>query len=147
MTLQFSRQPFLSQTTSVMVPWNQVITMGTVLMVLSDNDLIPPNPAFCGVVHEHYTLQPVVLSTWQHTQLGSCPEKSTIIPESQVLIDSSNNGTCIVFIRAYFRVPTSSGIHGKPGKSQKNSMHGKIMEFEKKTLYNHGKIMEFCEII
>ena len=85
-TLQFSRQPFLSQTTSVMVPWNQVITMGTVLMVLSDNDLIPPNPAFCGVVHEHYTLQPVVLSTWQHTQLGSCPEKSTIIPESQVLI-------------------------------------------------------------
>ena len=98
MTLQFSRQPFLSQTTSVMVPWNQVITMGTVLMVLSDNDLIPPNPAFCGVVHEHYTLQPVVLSTWQHTQLGSCPEKSTIIPESQVLIDSSNG---IVFIRAY----------------------------------------------
>ena len=88
MTLQFSRQPFLSQTTSVMVPWNQVITMGTVLMVLSDNDLIPPNPAFCGVVHEHYTLQPVVLSTWQHTQLGSCPEKSTIIPESQVLITS-----------------------------------------------------------
>ena len=29
------------------------------------------------------------------------------------------------------RVPTSSGNHGKPGKSQKSSMHGKIMEFEK----------------
>ena len=32
----------------------------------------------------------------------------------------------------YLRVPTSSGNHGKPGKSiKKSSMHGKIMEFEK----------------
>ena len=45
------------------------------------------------------------------------------------------------------RVPTSSGNHGKPGKSLKSSMHGNIMEFKKKTLNNHGKIMEFCEII
>ena len=30
---------------------------------------------------------------------------------------------------------------------KKSSMHGKIMEFEKKHLNNHGKIMEFCEII
>ena len=31
-----------------------------------------------------------------------------------------------------YRVPTSSGNHGKPGKSlKKSSMHGKIMEFEK----------------
>ena len=29
---------------------------------------------------------------------------------------------------------------------QKNSMHGEIVEFEK-TLNNHEKIMEFCEII
>ena len=29
------------------------------------------------------------------------------------------------------RVPTSSGNHGKPGKSLKKSMHGKVMEFEK----------------
>ena len=35
----------------------------------------------------------------------------------------------------------------KPGNHKKSSMHGKIMEFEKKQLYNHGKIMEFCEII
>ena len=32
----------------------------------------------------------------------------------------------------YNKVPTSSGNHGKPGKSRKKkSMHGKIMEFEK----------------
>ena len=49
--------------------------------------------------------------------------------------------------QALNRVPTRSGNHGKPGKSLKNSMHGKIMEFENKNLNNHGKIMEFCEII
>ena len=44
------------------------------------------------------------------------------------------------------RVPTSSGNHGKPGKSRKiSSMHGNIVEFEKK-LNNHGKFMEFCDI-
>ena len=42
---------------------------------------------------------------------------------------------------------TSSGNHGKTGKSpKKSSMHGKIMECEK-NLNNHGKIMDFCEII
>ena len=47
----------------------------------------------------------------------------------------------------YYRVPTSSGNHGKPEKSpKKSSMLGKIIEFEK-NLNNHGKIMEFCEII
>ena len=30
--------------------------------------------------------------------------------------------------------------------NKKSSMRGKIMEFEK-NLNNHGKIMEFCEII
>ena len=49
-------------------------------------------------------------------------------------------------ISALVRVPTNSGNYGKPGKSQKKSMHGKIMEFEKNLNY-HGKIMEFCEII
>ena len=45
-----------------------------------------------------------------------------------------------------YRVHTSSGNHGKPGKSRrKSAMHGKIMEFEK-TVSNHGKIVEFCEI-
>ena len=44
------------------------------------------------------------------------------------------------------RVPTSSGNHGKPGKSSKNVP---CMEnsWNLKNLNNHGKIMEFCEII
>ena len=32
------------------------------------------------------------------------------------------------------RVPTNSGNRGKPGKSRKSSMHGKIIEFEKSLL-------------
>ena len=83
-TLCFAREPFQPEIVSVLVPWNQIITMDTVVMVLSKGELLPPNPDLCGITHEHYSLKPVVLSTWQHTQLGSCPEKSTIIPESQV---------------------------------------------------------------
>ena len=51
-----------------------------------------------------------------------------------------------VLFPVHTRVPTCSGNHGKPGKSlKKSSMHGNILEFEKK--HNHGKTMEFCEII
>ena len=59
---------------------------------------------------------------------------------------------CIRFVLVFktsqlARVPTSSGNHGKPGKSLKiSSMHRKSWNL-KKTLNNHGKIMEFCEII
>ncbi|KAK3582840.1 hypothetical protein CHS0354_039985 [Potamilus streckersoni] len=87
-TLEFTRQPFLTKKMSVLVPWNQIITMETVTMVLKTQDEGRPDPTMCGITHEHYLLQPVVLSTWQHTQLGACPDKSTIIPESQVLQES-----------------------------------------------------------
>ena len=41
----------------------------------------------------------------------------------------------IYLLTVYFRVPTSSGNHGKPGKSlKKSSMHGKIMELEKTSI-------------
>ena len=83
-TLKFARDPFLTRTVSLLVPWNQIITMETVVMVLSKKDMKEPNPSLCGGAHMNNVLKPVVLSTWQHTQLGSCPEQSTIIPESQV---------------------------------------------------------------
>ena len=56
--------------------------------------------------------------------------------------------TSIQMVKGYcYGVPTSSGNHGNPAKSlKKSSMHEKIMDFEKK-LNNHGKIVEFCEII
>ncbi|KAK6173150.1 hypothetical protein SNE40_016661 [Patella caerulea] len=86
--LEFIRQPFGTKTASVLVPWNQIITMGTVVMTLRDEPESIADPALCSVEHEHYLLRPIVLSTWQHTQLGACPERSTIIPESQVLQES-----------------------------------------------------------
>ncbi|ESP00102.1 hypothetical protein LOTGIDRAFT_91191, partial [Lottia gigantea] len=86
--LEFIRQPFATKTASVLVPWNQIITMDTVVMTLRNEPESMADPALCSVEHKHYLLRPVVLSTWQHTQLGACPERSTIIPESQVLQES-----------------------------------------------------------
>lgn len=65
-----------------MVPWNRMVTMEPVVLVLEGE--LQAVVAECGVSHDHYIMKPVVLSTWQHTQLGACPSKSTIIPESQV---------------------------------------------------------------
>ena len=46
------------------------------------------------------------------------------------------------------RVPTSTGNHGKLGKSPKKvPCMEKSWNLKKETLNNHGKIMEFCEII
>lgn len=68
---------------TVMVPWNRMVTMDVVTMLLDRAS--EPEPETCeDMSHDHYWLRPVVLSTWQHTQLGSCPSRSTIIPESQV---------------------------------------------------------------
>ncbi|XP_070197746.1 teneurin-m-like isoform X2 [Littorina saxatilis] len=85
--LELMRDPFRSVTASVLVPWNQIITMDTVYMAL-DQTTPPITPNDCTAEHPHYHLRPVVLSTWQHTQLGACPDHSTIIPESQVLQES-----------------------------------------------------------
>lgn len=83
MTLQFQRQPFNIRQTTVMVPWNRMVTMETVMLMLEGET--EPVISMCEeVAHDHYLMKPLVLSTWQHTQLGACPDKSTVIPESQV---------------------------------------------------------------
>lgn len=82
-TLNFQRQPFQTKQMTVMVPWNRLVTMDVVTMVLEGEEEAKEDPC-PGVVHDHYNMRPVVLSTWQHTQLGSCPDLSTVIPESQV---------------------------------------------------------------
>ena len=82
-TLNFQRQPFQAKQVTVMVPWNRLVTMDAVTMVLEEEDKVAENTC-AGIVHDHYNMRPVVLSTWQHTQLGSCPEMSTVISESQV---------------------------------------------------------------
>jgi len=83
MTLTFQRHPFKVKQTTLMVPWNRLVMLDVVTMVLEGEQ--EPSVESCpNVSHDHYVMRPVVLSTWQHTQLGSCPEQSTVIPESQV---------------------------------------------------------------
>ena len=58
-------------------------------------------------------------------------------------LEKSLNST--IFCRAC-RVPTSSGNHGKPGKSPKTvPCMEKSLNLKKKLLNNRGKIMEFCK--
>ena len=68
-------------------------------------------------------------SMYDMTVRGSCScygHASQCIPVSGAYSSNPN------MVRHAYRVPTSSGNHGKPGKSLKKSpMHGKIMEFEK----------------
>ena len=86
-TLHFQRQPFQVKKVTIMVPWNRMVFMDDVVLSLDDDDddhrekLRPHCP---GVIHDHFNVKPVITSTWKHTQLSSCPSKSTIIPESQV---------------------------------------------------------------
>jgi hypothetical protein len=82
-TLQFLRQPFKTKAATVTVPWNKLITMDPVIMTLGDEAITEPEPC-PDTNHDHYIMRPLVLSTWEHTQLGSCSSKSAIIPESQV---------------------------------------------------------------
>ena len=81
-TLLFQRHPFKEKQTTVMVPWNHIVTMDAVTLTLAGEAAVMEECE--GNVHDYYDLQPVILSTWQHTQLGACPSRSTIIPESQV---------------------------------------------------------------
>ena len=68
-----------------MVPWNQMVTMGTVTLTF-DGEEIESEGGCGGVSHDYYALRPVIVSTWQHTQLGACTRESAIIPESQVTV-------------------------------------------------------------
>ena len=81
-TLLFQRHPFEEKQTTVMVPWNHIVTMDAVTLTLAGE--AAGSDECVGTVHDYYDLRPVILSTWQHTQLGACPSRSTIIPESQV---------------------------------------------------------------
>ena len=54
--------------------------------------------------------------------------------------------TKVICFSRLLRVPTSSGNHGKPGKSHKKAPCMEKSWNLKKKLNNLGKIMEFCEI-
>lgn len=43
-------------------------------------------PQTCSV-HDYDVMKPVVLATWKHGFQGSCPDRSAILAESQVIFE------------------------------------------------------------
>uniref|UniRef100_A0A1B6CCY7 Tenascin-like protein n=1 Tax=Clastoptera arizonana TaxID=38151 RepID=A0A1B6CCY7_9HEMI len=86
-TLQFGRSPFRPQTYIVNVPWNEVVIIDTITMWTSEEQSVSLPPHVCRT-HDYDLMKPVVLATWKHGFQGACPDKSSILAESQVVQDS-----------------------------------------------------------
>ncbi|XP_046665298.1 teneurin-m isoform X3 [Homalodisca vitripennis] len=86
-TLQFGRSPFRPQTYIVNVPWNEVVIIDTVVMWTGEDKTVSMGPHACRA-HDYDLMKPVVLATWKHGFQGACPDKSSILAESQVVQES-----------------------------------------------------------
>ncbi|XP_004379651.1 teneurin-1 isoform X3 [Trichechus manatus latirostris] len=77
--LIFDRSPFLSETRTLWLPWNQFIVVEKVTMqrVVSD----PPSCDISNFISPN----PIVLPSPLTSFGGSCPERGTIVPELQVV--------------------------------------------------------------
>lgn len=85
----FGRQPFRPQERIVNVPWNEVVILETVTMSVDDEKLPVKFPTPC-TSHNYDLVKPIVLATWKNGYQGSCPTKSAILIESQVVQESIN---------------------------------------------------------
>ncbi|XP_005989547.1 teneurin-3 [Latimeria chalumnae] len=79
LTLVFERAPFLTQYHTVWIPWNVFYVMDTLVMKKEENDI--PSCDLSGFVRP----TPVIVASPLSTFFRSSPEKSPIIPETQVL--------------------------------------------------------------
>ncbi|XP_060532128.1 teneurin-a isoform X2 [Cylas formicarius] len=108
-TLQFQRSPFKPMTITVYVPWNQIIVLPPVHMLLSDdsnNQILKRNPAlyFPGVSrsffgiggtlphacdeHDPELLKPVITGTWMPEAVGGLMRRSVVFAETQIVQES-----------------------------------------------------------
>lgn len=85
----FGRQPFRPQERIVSVPWNEVIILDTVSMSV-DDEKAPARFSLPCNSHDYDSMKPLILATWQHGFQGSCPSKSALLAESQVVQESIN---------------------------------------------------------
>ena len=86
-TLQFQRQPFQTQNVTVIVPWNRIITIESVVLSLGQSTDSEHRKCSSrgSVEHDHYNLKPVVMATWRHSQLGCCDHvRTAVVPETRV---------------------------------------------------------------
>ena len=91
--IHFGRTPFLPNSRTVYVPWNEVVVLDTVTMATTTpatktihSDVIVASSS-CDA-HDYDAMRPVVLATWKHGFQGSCPARSAILAESQVVQES-----------------------------------------------------------
>jgi len=88
--IHFGRTPFRPTSRTVHVPWNEVVVLDAVTMTTT---LIVKSSAEAAVasnceIHDYDAMRPVVLATWKHGFQGSCPARSAILAESQVVQES-----------------------------------------------------------
>ncbi|XP_045480143.1 teneurin-m isoform X2 [Harmonia axyridis] len=86
-TLHFGRNPFRPHKHIVFVPWNEVVIIDDIIMTMGDEKQVGSIPQPC-IIHNYDVMKPVVLATWKHEFQGACPDKSSILAESQVVQES-----------------------------------------------------------
>jgi len=119
-TLQFQRQPFQLKIVTANVPWNRMVRMDEVVLIL-EGETEPVEVICADTPHDHYEMKPVALSTWEHTQLGSAPSMSFVYPESQVwvfiriLLHNEDNLTLVMqcnrFLKYYWKCTVLIKVH------------------------------------
>lgn len=84
--LYLQREPFQSQTVTVMVPWNEIVVVDKIVLRLHDQRKTKEDDSRSTVCvhHDYDIMKPVVLATWKHGFQGGCPERNSILAESQV---------------------------------------------------------------
>ncbi|GFV84124.1 teneurin-m [Trichonephila clavipes] len=69
-----------------MVPWNEIVVVDKVTLQLQDRKKKLQEEDSKTVTcpdHDYDTMKPVVLATWKHGFQGGCPERSSVLAESQ----------------------------------------------------------------
>ncbi|XP_040063442.2 teneurin-m [Ixodes scapularis] len=88
-TLQFQRNPFHPIKRTIMVPWNDIVVMGQVVMsVLSEENPqageLFQEQSSCDA-HSYDKMKPIVYQTWRPGSQGGCTDSSAILAETQVI--------------------------------------------------------------
>ena len=96
--LYLQREPFKPQTVTVMVPWNEIVVIDKITLSLIDQRKPKADESKSAVCsnHDYDTMKPVVLATWKHGFQGGCPERNSVLAESQVRLKK------IQFVNIYF---------------------------------------------
>ncbi|XP_064481434.1 teneurin-m-like isoform X2 [Ornithodoros turicata] len=88
-TLQFQRNPFHPIKRTIMVPWNDIVVMGHVVMSVQQEEDQQSHGLFqeqepCEA-HDYERMKPIVYQTWRPGSQGGCTESSAILAETQVI--------------------------------------------------------------